>query len=589
MQALTVAIGPAGINYFSKQLVAGELTNALTKLKPPDRQIPVNDFGIGPPTQLFSRISINLSNGSLSNISPTFQSVTQQAGGQFQAVIAASNFNENYAWHETYHEEDEYSGPDGPYWKDYDVVHDYNYSAGIGELTTTVVLGFSYDQAAGSYDIDVVSVSGSPTNISPNVPGGSIINYTAAGWTFHVSQALLDALSVADFSKPLGTIFPPLLHSIPASGQLTPDIRYEFGLGDKGLTFPNDQGIAIGVTGRVTYQDQYYPGTPPAPLPLPPVPAATDTHHLQVYVSDYELNALHWAFYQAGLLDVTAVPGDFPNDPDILAVATYASWIPAFQDYIDYSMHVQVKPNQPPVVTFQDVYQFTDDAISLLKSQLPSDLYGWIAGAAIGTTHRAYVSFDDVKADVTALCARHKYTPTGQDWTYIETATHAMGMVATQDLEFTLTIDDSADNPNIVFDVQRTDILENLGLGESGTAQTLKYSFTHAYGKNAAGAIAVLVVVTFRSTTVPGFTSGDLFGTMIWPGVGEPKYDEAVSYMGQQGVPLPIMAGFQFLFEQAVLSIQKGYVSVLAQVAYKKELPSVKESSHGRERRTVRR
>ena len=36
--------------------------------------------------------------------------------------------------------------------------------------------------------------------------------------------------------------------------------------------------------------------------------------------------------------------------------------------------------------------------------------------------------------------------------------------------------------------------------------------------------------------------------------------------MGQTSVPLPIVKGFQFLFEQAEVRNQEGYVSVLANV-----------------------
>ncbi len=39
--------------------------------------------------------------------------------------------------------------------------------------------------------------------------------------------------------------------------------------------------------------------------------------------------------------------------------------------------------------------------------------------------------------------------------------------------------------------------------------------------------------------------------------------------MGHTGVPLPFMAGFQFLFDQATVALQPGYVDVLANVEYK--------------------
>ncbi|WP_275575200.1 hypothetical protein [Methylocucumis oryzae] len=39
--------------------------------------------------------------------------------------------------------------------------------------------------------------------------------------------------------------------------------------------------------------------------------------------------------------------------------------------------------------------------------------------------------------------------------------------------------------------------------------------------------------------------------------------------LGATGVPLPIMQNFQFDFSNAELSVQTGYVSILANVVYK--------------------
>jgi hypothetical protein len=164
----------------------------------------------------------------------------------------------------------------------------------------------------------------------------------------------------------------------------------------------------------------------------------------------------------------------------------------------------------------------------------------------------AYVLQADLEEALTEATVPETYFPT------IEKAARAMGMAVTQNLRFTITIQNGApQQPNLVFDVARTDVLQNLGLGISGTAQTLKYSFNH-----------VKYTATFVSTTVPGFNKAD-FGTLIWPVVGESQYSQALQAMGQTGVPLPIMSGFQFLFDQAQVSIQQGYVSVLANVQFK--------------------
>ncbi|MDQ5823372.1 MAG: hypothetical protein M3441_04060, partial [Chloroflexota bacterium] len=281
------------------------------------------------------------------------------------------------------------------------------------------------------------------------------------------------------------------------------------------------------------------------PLPVPPVP--TDQHHLQTYVSDYEINALHWAYFMAGLLNVTVNPSDLP-DPDVLKVKTYVAMIPAFKPYASFAMQAHIVPKQPPTVTSQQVYIFTTAAMSLLQQQLPASVYQQITGLS----GNAYVAQADLETDLAGAGVAQDYYAT------IEKATLASGMAVAHDLQFSLTIQNGApQQPNLVFDLVRTDILQNLGLGISGTAQTLQYGFTR-----------VTYAATFVSTTVPGFDKTN-FGDLIWPVVGEPNYDETLQEMGETGVPLPIMSGFQFLFDQAQLSIQEGYVSILANVELK--------------------
>jgi hypothetical protein len=164
----------------------------------------------------------------------------------------------------------------------------------------------------------------------------------------------------------------------------------------------------------------------------------------------------------------------------------------------------------------------------------------------------AYVSKAELEADLSGAGVGQTYYET------IEKAAKSIGMVVTQNLAFTLDIQNGATpQPTLVFDVARKDILENLGLGVKGDVQTLQYGFRR-----------VKAVATFVSTTIPHFDKKN-FGDLIWPVAGEPRYDETLMAMGKTGVPLPMMKDFQFHFEQAQVSIQQGFVSVLAQVAFK--------------------
>jgi hypothetical protein len=540
MQALTLAIGPAGVAYFTQQFVVKDLARALTGLKPPDRQIPVQNFSFttGIVTIYFSKVVVSLSNGKLIGVSPAYQNVTQEPGGKFKVVMLTSNFTSESAWYETYHVR--IVEPDGI--SDSDESGNYIYRPQIGKLTTTVMLAFTYNEKTQSYDIGVAQTSAKTENVVANVPGKSVLqNEQQSCLATQVRESTAQAISSIDFSQSVSDVLGPLLRTIPASGQLTQDIRYEFALGDSRLTFPADNGVAIGATGRVSYQGRYYPADPPPPLPMPPVPAAP--HHLQAYVSDYEINALHWAFFEAGLLNITVYPADLPN-PSVLKVETYVGLIEAFEPYDGFAMKASINPKQPPVHKFQQVWEFTAKAMQLLEQKLPANVYQLIKGLG----GNSYVTLQDLQAALAKVRVPDSYYPA------IEDATKTMGMVVTQDLGFTLTIENGADEPNVVFDVSRTDVLRNLGLGEAGGAQTLKYSFRMVKSK-----------ATFVSSTVPDFDSGS-FGQFIWPLVGEPRYSDTLERMGQTGVPIPIMKGFHFLFREATLNIQQGYVSILAQL-----------------------
>jgi hypothetical protein len=547
MQALTLAIGPAGIQYFAQELVVEELVKSLSGLKPPDRQISVPDFstvGVGGESD-FSNVKINLARGSTSGLQPRYQSIAQRKDGQFQLRFSADHFTANYAWDETYHEYG-CTKVNGNRWcTDEDHQKSLSYSPGVGSLATSLTLGFTYDQPTQSYDIKVIGSSGKASNMSPNIPEDSILQWEEGCFITHVSALTAQSVAAIDFNTALAQLLGEMVRSIRASGELTPDIRFEFAPGDSGITFPGDQGMAIGVTGRVSYKGQYYTGAAPAPLPVPPPPA--DTHHVQAYVSDYEVNALHWAFFKAGLLNTIVKPSDLP-DPNLLKVKTYSSAIPSLQPYAACVMQAQVSPKQPPVVAFQEVYEFTKAVMQVLQQQLPSNIYQQLAGV----DGNAYVSKAELEADLSGAGVGQTYYET------IEKAAKSMGMVVTQNLAFTLNIENGANPlPNLLFAIDRTDILGNLALGESGSAQTLQYAFKRVKAR-----------ASFVSTTIPHFDHQG-FGGLIWPAVGEPHYDSALQAMGKVGVPLPMMKDFQFHFEQAQVSIQQGYVAVLAQVAFK--------------------
>ncbi|HEY5980068.1 MAG TPA: hypothetical protein VIT41_10580 [Microlunatus sp.] len=549
MQAMTIAIGKTGITKFLSRYLGGVLIDGMTGIRPPDRQFPVPDFGnMGAGySDSFSHIGVALSGGSLPGFKPAFGSAVQHPAGTFDVSLAAPAFSVAYSWHEVYDETFCSNSSHGSFCTPSHGDRWFGYSAAVTKLDATFTLGFSYVDTAKAYRMTVQSSKATAGTVTPSIPAGSVVQNEDSGcFSAHVSDATATMVSAVDFGGLVAGSCNSLFGSIPASGHLTSDIVYQFAVGDSGLTYPSDTGVAVGVTGTVTFQGTEYPGAKPAALPVPVPPA--DTHDVRIYVSGYEVNALHWAYFRAGLLDVTVQPSDLP-DPDVLKVKTYVAIIPELKPYAADAMSATVKPKAAPEVAFEDVWILTSQVMTTLKATLPGSVYLQLSGL----DGNAYVDTAALESDLTAAGVTTTYFP------QIESIAKSIGMALTQDLEFTITVQNGAQQPPvIVFDIKRHDILQLLGLGKTGAAQTMTYTFTR-----------VDAAATFVSSTVPHFPGGANFGDLIWPVAGEPRYDEALAAMGKgAGVPLPIMSGFTFRFGDAVLSIQEGYLSILAGVDF---------------------
>jgi hypothetical protein len=282
MQAITVAIGPAGIFTFAQKLLSGQMVTTLASgMAPPDTGFSVPDIQHrGDVVETWYQIGVSLTSGKTTGFAPAYSSVAQRSEGQFVMTFTAPAFGVNYAWSEHY--KYEWCSPDNWGRNHCQPVEDkqasFGYGPAVGGLTATVTLGFVYDTPSNSYDFRVLGTTAQPSNVVANIPGGSIVQQEDPGcFSSHVSDATANAISSIPFGDMIGKVFPPLLKSIPASGKLTPDITYDFAVGDSAMSFPGDAGIAIGVTGTVKYKDHAYPGTASKALPVPPPPPAPTT------------------------------------------------------------------------------------------------------------------------------------------------------------------------------------------------------------------------------------------------------------------------------------------------------------------------
>ncbi|MCU1732577.1 MULTISPECIES: hypothetical protein [unclassified Pseudomonas] len=561
MQTLTIAIGQAGIDFFCRQFLSPRLQDLIRSMPVPDRLIDVGSFhgsGSGMGTD-YSNVKVALSAGHLQGFSPVYRSVTQLASGnptgsEFNLEFAASAFTAQYQWHETGKSKECIQNMSGTVsCQSRNIDRTYDYAPGFSGLQVQVIAAFQFDTTSQTYNVVERRSVATPGEVSANIPSSSVVRNEIQGCsTTEVSASTREAVSQLDFSALINQIMPASLRSIPSSGNLGHDILFEFGLGESGLGFDTTagrNGFKIGVTGRVRYKGEAYPVPAPAPLGLPPIPEASDPNYLQTYVSSYSINGLQWACFKAGLLHTTATTGNIPN-PDALRCATYASAVEALSEYDDTDMYAEIVSAEAPTTAFQSVWEMTD-AVLVRVATIP----GITAVMPAVSKLRGHSYLEQAELEK-ALAARQVSPALIAE---VVNCARQSGMVMRQKLHFTVFLDTGAATlPKIEFSVSRTDFLTNLrlGLAPASTAQILKFD----YQKNSS-------TTTFLSSTVPDFADevGSQFGSILWT-VVESQYDDCLRRMGAEGVPLPMMQMFHFVFEEAEVSIQQDFVSIKAKV-----------------------
>src|SRR5215813_1018180 len=408
MQAIAIGIGKNGINFFAKHYLVGNLLNLLARLTPPPRTVNVPNFRwvVDAGTKWeYSSVSIALDNGGLENFRPAFDSIAQGIDSNrtpiFTLTFRADNFSARYAWTENYHWDKYYHTFNGKIPVSH---HDsgvsstpLTYTPGFGKLTATVVVQFSFVSAHNAWEITVRDTSGQASGVQANIPSKSILQHQENSCTeSHVSDATAQAIDGIDFATPINSLITGIVGTIPGSGNLGNGILYDFSLGDSGLLFPNNDGIQMGVKGGASYNGAPFSGDKPPSLPLPATPGDNDVHHLNMYVSNYEVDALNWGYYKAGKLNLTIQPQDLP-DPSALDVATYTTFEPTLKPYSAFVMFADIAQNAAPVSSFQVVYIYTAAVMAILKQQLPPSIYLLIEALP----SNAYLALSDLETFLT--------------------------------------------------------------------------------------------------------------------------------------------------------------------------------------------
>ncbi len=564
MQAISIGIGKAGIHFFAQQFLADKILDLLKTFVPPDRTISVPAFSYsgGYDTWTITNLSIQLTGGFMYDYAPVYQDIEQ---GMVNGVAlftlhfpSKDSFVVGYSWQESYDWDD--SGTADSNGHDFRFKHDgqknetYSYDPVFSSLNVKVAVQFAFNTQNNAWEISVHAVTADATNQNPAIPGDSVLQKQSSescSFSSHVSDATTQAIDSIDFATPISNLISGILKTIPGSGNLGDGIVYDFSLGDGGMAFPNNDGIQLGVKGGASYNGAVFSENAVPSLPFPLPPADSDTHHLNMFVSNFEIDALNWAFFKAGKLNLVVKPEDLPQtDSGALDTKTYVSSEFALLNYAEKNdvMYAYIQPYSAPTTSFQKVYIYSAAVMNLLQNQLPADVY-----ASLGKLPSdPFLSQQNLEDFLTLVQVPNQYFDT------IEKAGEASCTVVAHDLSFKVVIQDAEYNyPYIKFRLTRTDILSDLSLGLSGQAQTMQFGFINAGYK-----------IEFIDSSVPNFDGSSNFAQLVWESAGEIYYANCLQAMGKTGVPLPIMQGLQFDFANAELSIQEGYVSILANVLY---------------------
>lgn len=547
LQSITVAISPSGLEYFARVFLVDGIIRATQNVNLPNNTINIGDVMIDSfksNSDWVRGLVIALSNGFMSSFFPAFQSLTQGDNGQFTLTLLANNSQAKFNWHEKYDKQECNPG----YCETTEHVDtDFPYSIGFAQLTITVVFQFVFSN--NDWQFNFISSNVVPSGVSPNIPSKSIVNQDAGCGTTQVSNATKTAVETIDFNTPITALLKPLFKSIASSGSLTPNIVFQFPIGPSGLTFPGGNGIAAGVTGEVTYQGTPYAGANPPQLSLPPVPG---NHHLNYYASDYTFNGLMWAFFEEGDLVATASPGNIP-DPGALNTSSYNNTPlqALYNAYPARQMTANIKALAAPTVQFTQIYDLTAANIVSLQSRLPPAVYAQLR-VLKGIVFLNEPSFSAALVNALGQAIADQFK------IIIEGVALMGGAVVTHNNQVILNVIDAGQTiPVITFNVNETDVLQGFALGISGTTQTLQFDFQ---------IVAPLTTTKFVSSPIPGINSDDF--TFIWNFVLQPVFATEIAKIGEAGVPLPRIHGFDFLFSNTDVTLETGYANVLTDVQH---------------------
>lgn len=538
LQAVTAAVSPKGI----EAVVAQALDYFMQQsLEAPDESIGKQNAIPVVGSCTLSIESLELSKGSVSKIKTTLKSLTQKSGGVFDIDFTLSCHVSYASWHEKGHTTCS-SATGFPMTSDFDqTLSDFYF--GIDSVTLQIPITLAAKN--GLWVASVANAKQSDLKVSDvHIPSKSELNDPSLYPPVNdgIKNGLKDAIESTDFAKAMEKALNKELASIPVSGHLTSSIVYEFA--PTYMTFPNNAGIMAGITGGVLFEETPYPA-PAVVIAEAPVDPAVE---LSFYVGNYELDALLWAFYEQGSLSFTITPQMVAN-PMSLNTTTYQEVLPQLYNFAPGAyMELRVQATAAPTADNGPVWWLSPAVMTQLQSELPSGVYDSLAASYM--VNVLYASLDDFNTSLSSILGPADFD---QYSATIDAAAQTLGLFVTS--SYLISVYCYQGNQTefaFSFAVTKDDVLTNLAVGVSGTAQVLHFRFNEYQSSvqvvdSAIGRIANVQINTLWSNT-------------------NYEVDQNLQQVGQAGVALPSVSGF--LFANTEIALVADFIAVATDVAF---------------------
>lgn len=362
-------------------------------------------------------------------------------------------------------------------------------------------------------------------------------------------------IASVDFAGKLGDTLNGVLGNIPNSGHLTSSIVYQFAPSCS-PTYPGENGMVLGITGAVRFNDTSYAGSPVS-IPLPTIDPDLD---VSLNVAAYELNALLWAAFLNGDFSLDLTPKSDSDSPTLNSDYYDVIW-PALYNFGQSKsegglpLQVSIEVAEAPTLTIAAAFQLSSGVYASLQAKVDTATYDNLY-QMVGIIYYSATAVSE------ALSVYLTPAQVSQYGTVIVNA--IVDAVGPPVLSAPLKVNAAFNymfqgswQPLLSFSLNRSNLLSNLSLSNpSGNADVLGFHFIPQ--NDSISDVKVLEPALDGAATLVLDVVWDLFSANL---------NIAIGAVGARGLPLPTFEGICLGSPNISLCVDNGgYIALSANI-----------------------